>query len=39
MGFLFGAATYYVEQDVNGLVFDSIPKATYWGIHTITTVG
>ncbi|CAF1075589.1 unnamed protein product [Adineta steineri] len=39
MGFLFGAATYYVEQDVNGLVFDSIPKATYWGIQTITTVG
>jgi hypothetical protein len=37
--FLFGAATYFAEQDTNGQVFDSIPKATYWGIITIATVG
>ena len=39
IAFLFGAATYYAEESVNGSVFDSIPKATYWGIITITTVG
>ncbi|UJR34289.1 hypothetical protein I4U23_021693 [Adineta vaga] len=39
MGFLFGATVYFVEQDVDSNVFDSIPKATYWGILTITTVG
>ncbi len=36
LAFLFGAATYFAEQEVNGDVFDSIPKATYWGIITIT---
>jgi hypothetical protein len=39
IAFLFGAATFFAEQDVNGTAFDSIPKATYWGILTITTVG
>jgi len=39
MAFLFGGAVYYVEQDTNGQIFDSIPRATYWGILTITTVG
>jgi hypothetical protein len=39
LGFLFGAATYYAENDSNGVAFDSIPKATYWGIMTVTSVG
>jgi len=39
LAFLFGAATYFAEQTDNGDVFDSIPKATYWGIITITGVG
>ena len=39
LAFLFGAATYFAEQDINDTVFDSIPRATYWGIITITTVG
>ena len=39
IAFLFGAATYFAEQSANGDVFDSIPKATYWAILTITTVG
>jgi hypothetical protein len=39
ISFLFGVATYFAEQDLNGTVFDSIPKATYWGIITITGVG
>ena len=39
ISFLFGAAMYFAEQDVNGDVFDSIPKSTYWGIVTITGVG
>ena len=39
MAFFFGAALFFAEQDANGHVFDSIPKATYWGIVTITTVG
>lgn len=39
IAFLFGAATYFAEQNDNGSAFDSIPKATYWGILTITTVG
>jgi hypothetical protein len=39
IAFLFGAAVYFAEQDTNGNVFDSIPKATYWGIITITGVG
>ena len=39
LAFLFGAATYLAEQQGNGDVFDSIPKATYWGIITVTGVG
>ena len=39
ISFLFGAAIFFAEQDVDGTVFDSIPKATYWGIVTITGVG
>ncbi len=39
LAFLFGAAIYFAEQDTNGQVFDSIPRATYWGILTITAVG
>ncbi|CAF4144050.1 unnamed protein product [Rotaria sp. Silwood2] len=38
-GFLFGAAIYFAENDVNKDVFDSIPKATYYGIITLTAVG
>ncbi|CAF1019914.1 unnamed protein product [Adineta steineri] len=38
-GFLFGAAVYFAENDVNEHVFDSIPKATYYGIITLTAVG
>ncbi|CAF3162127.1 unnamed protein product [Rotaria sp. Silwood2] len=36
---MFGTATYFAEENDNGEVFDSIPKATYWGIITITTTG
>jgi len=39
LGFLFGAAAYYAENGRNGVQFDSIPKSTYWGIITITSVG
>jgi hypothetical protein len=39
LAFLFGAATYFAEQQANGVTFDSIPKAIYWGIITITGVG
>ena len=39
LGFLFGAAAYYAEKSSNQQDFDSIPKATYWGIITITSVG
>lgn len=39
LAFLFGSAVYFAENDTNGEVFDSIPKSTYWGIITITTVG
>jgi voltage-gated potassium channel len=39
LAFLFGAATYFAEQQSNGDVFDSIPKSLYWGIITITGVG
>ena len=39
MAFLFGSALFFAEQDANGTVFDSIPKATYWGIITIASVG
>ena len=38
-GFLFGAAAYFAENDTNYEDFDSIWKATYWGIITITSVG
>jgi voltage-gated potassium channel len=38
-GFLFGAAIYFAENDVNEHTFDSIPKATYFGIITLTAVG
>ena len=38
-GFLFGAAIYFAENENNGSVFDSIPKATYYGIITLTAVG
>ncbi|CAF3255488.1 unnamed protein product, partial [Rotaria sp. Silwood2] len=39
LAFMFGTATYFAEETSNGQVFDSIPKATYWGIITITTTG
>ncbi len=39
LAFLFGAATYFAEQQANGAIFDSIPKSIYWGIITITGVG
>ncbi|CAF4905589.1 unnamed protein product [Rotaria sp. Silwood1] len=39
VAFLFGAAAYVAETQANPEMFDSIPKATYWGIITITTVG
>lgn len=39
MAFLFGSALFFAEQDTNGTAFDSIPKATYWGIITIASVG
>ncbi|UJR14278.1 hypothetical protein I4U23_001268 [Adineta vaga] len=39
VAFLFGTATYFVEQGTNADVFDSIPRATYWGIITMTGVG
>ena len=39
LAFLFGAATYFAEQQANGDVYDSIPKSIYWGIITITGVG
>ena len=38
-GFLVGAAIYFAENDLNPDVFDSIPKATYYGIITLTAVG
>ncbi|CAF0834952.1 unnamed protein product [Adineta ricciae] len=38
-GFLFGAAFYFTENAMNQDMFDSIPKATYYGIMTITAVG
>ncbi|CAF3086325.1 unnamed protein product, partial [Rotaria sp. Silwood2] len=38
-GFLFGTVAYYAEDHSNGQPFDSIFKATYWGIITITSVG
>ena len=37
--FLFGTIMYFVEQQNNGNTFDSIPKAVYWAIITITSVG
>jgi hypothetical protein len=39
VSFLFGAATYFAEKDMNGESYDSILKATYWAILTITSVG
>ncbi|CAF2761178.1 unnamed protein product [Rotaria sp. Silwood2] len=39
MAFLFGTAVYLIEKTNGDSVFDSIPKATYWGIITITSVG
>ena len=39
LGFLFGAGAYFAENPTNGQAFDSILKATYWGIITITSVG
>ncbi|CAF0834132.1 unnamed protein product [Adineta ricciae] len=39
LGFLFGAAAYYAENDTNAVAFDSILKGTYWGIISITSVG
>ncbi len=39
LSFLFGAAAYFAEHDSNGQAFDSIFKATYWGVITITSVG
>ena len=38
-GFLFGAAIYFAENELNEQAFDSIPKATYYGIITLTAVG
>ncbi|UJR30489.1 hypothetical protein I4U23_018022 [Adineta vaga] len=38
-GFLFGAAIYFAENEVNENVYDSIPKATYYAIITLTAVG
>ncbi|CAF3675366.1 unnamed protein product [Rotaria sp. Silwood1] len=39
MAFLFGAAVHLIESTNGNSNFDSIPKATYWGIVTITSVG
>ena len=39
LSFLFGATAFFAENDTNGDAFDSIPKATYWGVVTITGVG
>lgn len=39
LSFLFGAAAYFAEHETNGQAYDSILKATYWGVITITSVG
>ncbi|CAF0996699.1 unnamed protein product [Rotaria sp. Silwood1] len=39
IAFLFGAAIYLIENTNDSSAFDSIPKATYWGVITITSVG
>ncbi|CAF3440131.1 unnamed protein product [Rotaria sp. Silwood2] len=39
MAFLFGAAVHLIESTNGNSNFDSILKATYWGIVTITSVG
>lgn len=39
LGFLFGAAAFLAENETNRESFDSIFKATYWGVITITSVG
>ena len=39
LSFLFGAATYFTHKDMNGESYDSITKAAYWAILTITCAG
>ncbi|CAF3684724.1 unnamed protein product [Rotaria sp. Silwood1] len=39
MAFLFGTAAYLIEGTNDNSALDSIPKATYWGIVTLTSVG
>ncbi|CAF3693288.1 unnamed protein product [Rotaria sp. Silwood1] len=39
MAFLFGTAVYLIEGTNDNSALDSIPKATYWGIVTLTSVG
>ena len=39
LAFLSGSVVYFVESTNKLSMFDSIPKATYWGIITITSVG
>ncbi|CAF3580994.1 unnamed protein product [Rotaria socialis] len=39
LSFIFGAAAYFAESSANSSAFDSILKATYWGIITIASVG
>ncbi|CAF2101396.1 unnamed protein product [Rotaria magnacalcarata] len=39
LSFIFGAAAYFAENSSNSPAFDSILKATYWGIITIASVG
>ncbi|MBI5755236.1 ion transporter [Candidatus Peregrinibacteria bacterium] len=36
---IFSTLEYYAEKGVEGTAFTSIPKAMWWGIVTITTVG
>ena len=38
-GFLCGAALYFAEINIHDTAFESIPKATYYGIITLTSVG
>ena len=39
LALLFGTSVFYLENDISTTPFNSIPRATYWGIVTITTVG
>ncbi|CAF3939402.1 unnamed protein product [Rotaria magnacalcarata] len=39
VGFLFGTAVFYAENDSNEQAFDSIFTATYWGIITVISLG